>query len=48
MLRIAVCDYFGRYYGSGAANRELFLWQARLSTRLMRWFEQHGDVAIEV
>lgn len=46
--QIAVCDYYGQYYGSDAANRELFLRQARLSTRLMRWFEEHADEAIEV
>ncbi len=45
--QIAVCDYYGQYYGSHAANRELFLRQAVLSTRLMRWFEKHADEASE-
>lgn len=41
--QIAVCDYYGQYYGSDAANRAIFLHQARFSTRLMRWFEENAD-----
>lgn len=45
--QIAVCDYYGQYYASTAANRQLFLAQARLSTRLMRWFDTHCDALTE-
>jgi Ser/Thr protein kinase RdoA (MazF antagonist) len=41
--QIAVCDYYGQYYGSDAANRGIFLHQARFSTRLMHWFEANAD-----
>ncbi len=41
--QIAVCDYYGQYYGSDAANRGIFAHQARFSTRLMRWFETNAD-----
>lgn len=43
--QIAVCDYYGQYYGSDAVNRELFLRQAKLSTGLMRWLEEHAAEA---
>ena len=42
--QIAVCDYYGQYYGSDAANRYIYLQQAKFSTKLMRWFEKYGDV----
>ena len=42
--QIAVCDYYGQYYGSDAANRYIYMQQAKFSTKLMRWFEKYGDV----
>lgn len=39
--QIAVCDYYGQYYASQAANRHIYLHQARFSTGLMRWLEGH-------
>ena len=42
--QIAVCDYYGQYYESDAANRYIYLQQAKFSTKLMRWFEKNGDV----
>ena len=41
--QIAVCDYYGQYYASTAANRSLFLHQARFSTKLLRYLTQNGD-----
>ena len=38
--QIAVCDYYGQYYGSSAANREIYLRQAVFSTGLMKWLEE--------
>ena len=40
--QIAVCDYYKQYYQSTADNRELFLGQAQLSTKLMRWFDKNA------
>lgn len=37
--QIAVCDYYNQYYCSKAANRDIFLRQARFSTGLLKWFE---------
>jgi len=34
--QIAVCDYYGQYYASSAANREIYLRQARHATRLLK------------
>lgn len=39
--QIAVCDYYGQYYGSQAHNRHIFLHQARFSTALLRWLEHN-------
>lgn len=39
--QIAVCDYYGQYYASTAANREIYLRQAFFSTGLLRWFDEH-------
>ncbi|MGN1250328.1 MAG: hypothetical protein ACI4XW_09625, partial [Candidatus Spyradocola sp.] len=41
--QIAVCDYYGQYYASTAANRHIYLHQARFSTALLRWFDAHLD-----
>lgn len=34
--QIAVCDYYGQYYLSHAHNREIYLKQARLATKLLK------------
>lgn len=34
--QIAVCDYYGQYYASTAANRHIYLQQAQHATRLLR------------
>ncbi|MBQ7943288.1 MAG: phosphotransferase [Lachnospiraceae bacterium] len=39
--QIAVCDYYGQYYGTDADNRYIYLQQARLSTKLLKWFEKN-------
>ncbi len=39
--QIAVCDYYGQYYGTDADNRNIFLEQAKLSTKLLKWLEVH-------
>lgn len=41
--QIAVCDYYGQYYESNAANRYIYLEQAKFSTKLLRWFEKNGE-----
>ena len=41
--QIAVCYYYGQYYASTADNREIYLHQAKFSTKLLRWFEAHGE-----
>ena len=45
--QIAVCDYYGQYYESDAANRHIYLEQAKFSTKLLRWFEKYGEVLTE-
>lgn len=46
--QLAVCDYYGQYYGSDAANRHIYLRQAKFSTKLLRWFEKHGEETSKV
>lgn len=41
--QIAVCDYYGQYYASNADNREIYLQQARLATKLLK----HMDLYIQ-
>ena len=41
--QIAVCDYYNQYYQSTAGNRDIYLRQAILSTKLMRWFDKNID-----
>lgn len=36
LYQIAVCDYYGQYYTSAADNREIYLAQAHLATKLLR------------
>ena len=36
LYQIAVCDYYGQYYASTAANRYIYLRQARHATRLLQ------------
>ena len=40
--QIAVCDYYNQYYQSKADNRHIYLQQAVLSTRLLRWLEANA------
>ena len=40
--QISVCDYFGQYFQSNADNRYIYLDQAVLSTKMMRWLEKHA------
>ena len=42
--QIAVCDYYGQYYASTAANRHIYLHQAIFSTKLLRWLEKDSAV----
>ena len=39
--QIAVCDYYGQYYASNASNREIYLKQARLATKLLQHTEKY-------
>lgn len=39
--QIAVCDYYGQYYASNAGNREIYLKQARLATKLLQHTEKY-------
>jgi len=41
--QIAVCDYYGQYYGAKADNRYIYLQQAKLSTKLLKWFEKNEE-----
>lgn len=41
--QIAVCDYYGQYYTSNTDNREIYLRQARLATKLLK----HMDLYIQ-
>ncbi|MDR0898617.1 MAG: phosphotransferase [Oscillospiraceae bacterium] len=41
--QICVCDYYGQYFASQADNREIYLQQAVLSTRLMPYFESNAE-----
>lgn len=36
LYQIAVCDYYGQYYASDAENRDIYLQQARLATKLLK------------
>ncbi len=36
LYQIAVCDYYGQYYASETENRDIYLQQARLATRLLK------------
>ena len=47
--QLLVCDYYGQYDASTAANRDIYLHQARFSTRLLRWLDNHGhEVALRL
>lgn len=41
--QISVCDYYNQYFQSKADNKYIYLQQAILSTKLMKWFENHAD-----
>lgn len=40
LYQLAVCDYFGQYYRSDAANRQIFYRQAVFSTGLLRQLDK--------
>ena len=39
--QISVCDYYNQYFQSNTDNRHIYLDQAVLSTKMMKWFEKH-------
>jgi len=41
--QISVCDYYNQYYQSTADNRNIYLQQAALSTKLMKWLDKNAD-----
>ncbi len=40
---LAVCDFYGQYYQSLARNRSIYLEQAKLSKKMLKWFDEHID-----
>lgn len=40
---LAVCNFYGQYYDSISNNRDIYLKQADMSSRLLVWFEKHID-----
>lgn len=40
---IAVSDFYGQYYDSMTRNRNIFLQQARFSSKLMKWFDENVE-----
>lgn len=38
---LAVCDFYGQYYQAHSRNRGIYLEQAELSAKLLRWFERN-------
>lgn len=45
--QIAVCDYYGQYFAADTDNRYIYLEQAKLSTKLLKWLEQNGESLTE-
>ncbi len=39
----AVCNFYGQYYDSLTRNRSVYLQQAKLSSRLLTWFDAHVE-----
>jgi Ser/Thr protein kinase RdoA (MazF antagonist) len=39
---LLACNYYGQYYGSKNPNRADYLAQARLATKVLRWFDEEG------
>ncbi|MCI5752625.1 MAG: DUF2087 domain-containing protein [Oscillospiraceae bacterium] len=40
---LAVCNFYGQYYDSISVNRNIYLKQADMSSKLLAWFEKHID-----
>ena len=40
-MQSSICDYYSRYYQSDTDNRHIYLEQAVLSTKMMRWFDKN-------
>lgn len=40
---LAVCNFYGQYYDSITNNRNIYLYQADMSSKLLVWFEKHID-----
>lgn len=45
--QIAVCDYYAQYYFSNSDNRDIFLHQARFSTKIMKWLGNNMQRLLE-
>ena len=40
---LSVCNFYGQYYDSLSPNRNIYLSQANMASRLLVWFEKHLD-----
>ena len=40
---LAVCDFYGQYYDSLSKNRQIYLEQATMASKLLVWFNNHID-----
>lgn len=40
---LAVCNFYGQYYGSISKNRHIYLKQADIASKLLVWLEKHID-----
>ena len=38
---LTVCNFYGQYYDSLSKNRHIYLQQANMASRLLKWFENH-------
>lgn len=43
MYQLGVSDYYHQYFTATTSNRQIFLFQACFSTRLLNWFERHVE-----
>ncbi len=40
---LSVCNFYGQYYDSLSKNREIYLKQAVMASKLLKWFSEHID-----
>ena len=43
LYQLSVCNYYNQYYESTGKDKNIYLHQAKFSTKLLKWLEKNAN-----